>query len=398
MTLFDPFVRFVRDKRERSILKQRFNGCCACCQRKLIGQWDVDHIKPWSQGGSSHIENLQPLCSQCHTYKTTLENLMATPITLKNWGTKETCTGPLRRGHRDGLMTAIQRFGQYNATGDKKFQYTSVVLPTRYGKSHLARFLTLCGVNGYVAPDGNEVPPTISSAVFLTHRTFLSNQILDQAKWGGFADMFGIKNFQGIRAAEVNTQRMNSWRDINPITNQRPTNQFLVSTIQGLSKNIHPWIDWVEGVKRMGMLPPLFIADEAQFFGEDEDKCWGPALTELSDAGGLILPMTATPIRADGDHIPGFLQGAMEVEESERSGLVDRDLAGTGGRFVTKGTDKFGKLAGYGAGRSRQKTSVRSRQELAAQLLAVRPWSCRQMTNSHDLLNKQKANLCNRHR
>ena len=331
-----------------------------------------------------------------------MENTLKNPIRLKNWGTQETCTGPLRRGHKEGVLVATERFQQFNGTGNSDYQYTSVVLPTRYGKSHLARFITYCGIYGFIRPDGSESMPCISSTVFLTHRNFLSNQILDQAKWGGFADMFGIKNPPMLRMAEVNTRRLTSWRDIS-----KDNNQFLVSTIQGLSGCINVWIDWVENLKRLGQCPPLFIADEAQFFGASEDMCWGPTLTELANAGGLILPMTATPLRADGDSIPGFLQGDMQVEESERSGLVETfDYNPETGEpeFDDEGKlIRFGKLGTYE--RRREIIELKAHVEVTRQEAWRQSYLCRltevsvpvKMNNGeflHDLSwQQQKANL-----
>lgn len=402
MSPFDPLRRFIRSRWERQQIKQKSNNCCACCREPLIGQWDVDHIVPWDWGGSSHPDNLQALCKFCHSLKTSMENTLRNPIRLKNWGTQETCTGPLRRGHKEGVLVATERFQQFNGTGNPDYQYTSVVLPTRYGKSHLARFITYCGIHGFVREDGSESMPCISSAVFLTHRNFLSSQILDQAKWGGFADMFGIKNPPTIRMAEVNTKRLSSWKDI-----AKDNNQFLVTTVQSLSGYINAWTDWIENVRRLGQCPPLFIADEAQFFGESEDKCWGPALTELAKAGGLILPMTATPLRADGDHIPGFLQGAMEVEESERSGLVETfDYNPETGEpeFDEEGKlVRFGKLATYE--RRKEIIELRAHVEVTRQEAWRQSYLCRltevsvpvKMTNGeylHDLsVQQQKANL-----
>jgi len=297
---------------------------------------------------------------------------------------------------------ATERFQSFNATGNPDYQFTSVVLPTRYGKSHLARLVTLCGVQGFIREDGSESQPCISSTVFLTHRNFLSNQILDAAKWGGFADMFGIKNYQPIRMAEVNTKRLTSWRDI-----AKDKEQFLVTTIQALSGYSNAWADWVENIRRIGQAPPLFIADEAQFFGEAEDKCWGPALSELAQAGALIMPMTATPIRADGDHIPGFLQGSMETEDSTRSGLVETfDYNPETGepKFDEKGQlIRFGKLASYE--RRKEVIELKAHVEVTRQEAWQHKYLCRltevsvpvKMTNGeylHDLsAQQQKANL-----
>lgn len=54
---------------------------CACCgkwcgraggERAYIQEYEkmeVDHIRPWSQGGSDNLYNLQPLCKPCNRSK-----------------------------------------------------------------------------------------------------------------------------------------------------------------------------------------------------------------------------------------------------------------------------------------------------------------------------------------
>lgn len=45
---------------------------------------EVDHIKPWSQGGSDEIWNLQPLCKPCNRYKSANPSLVDTVNIVKN--------------------------------------------------------------------------------------------------------------------------------------------------------------------------------------------------------------------------------------------------------------------------------------------------------------------------
>ncbi len=54
---------------------QRYQGCCAGCQRKLMmGEpWQLDHLNPLEDGGVNAEGNLQPLCKPCHTSKTSTE-------------------------------------------------------------------------------------------------------------------------------------------------------------------------------------------------------------------------------------------------------------------------------------------------------------------------------------
>lgn len=258
----------------------------------LLGDdWEVDHIRRWADGGTSALFNLQPLCKPCHQRKTAQENTMQGPLRLKSWGTHENGDGPLRRGHRDGCLIACQRFSE----GER---FTSVILPTRYGKSHLARFVTVAGCFGIETPSG-AIPAFASCGLFLTHRGFLSRQIIDGKKWKEFYRLFQIENPPSVSAMQIARSP------------DRPQNicpngeEFAVATIPMISNNIEVFADWVQWKAQKGK-PPIVFADEAQFFGDGDEKKWGPALLRLAEAGAFVMPMTATPIRADGELIPGF--------------------------------------------------------------------------------------------
>lgn len=49
---------------------------CVECEKhgRIVLATDVDHIIPLSQGGTNHINNLQPLCHSCHSRKTAVES------------------------------------------------------------------------------------------------------------------------------------------------------------------------------------------------------------------------------------------------------------------------------------------------------------------------------------
>ena len=241
---------------------------------------------------------------------------MGGPLKLANWGTQEEGDGPLRRGHKEGCLVACERFSR----GEK---FTSVILPTRYGKSHLARFITLAAAFGIETPTG-VVQPFASGALFLTHRGFLSRQIIEGEKWRQFAKLFQIQNMPTVTACEIKNSPA---RPQNICENGEI---FAVTTIPMLSNNIDVFTDWVLTKSRLGR-PPIIFADEAQFFGDGDDKKWGPALIELAQAGAFIMPMTATPMRADGNTIPGFKKlGAITSNEQyatyEEIGAVHPEL------------------------------------------------------------------------
>jgi len=282
----------------------------------LDGEWDVDHICRWTDGGTSATFNLQPLCKPCHQRKTAQENTMNGPLRLKSWGTQENGDGPLRRGHRDGCLTACERFSEGK-------QFTSVILPTRYGKSHLARFITVAGCFGIETPHG-VIHPFASCGLFLTHRGFLSRQIIDGKKWKEFYRLFQIENPPSVMAAQIARSP------------DRPQNicpngeQFAVATIPMISNNIEVFADWAQWKAQHGK-PPIVFADEAQFFGDGDDKKWGPALLRLAEAGAYVMPMTATPMRADGELIPGFkrlgaISSDQQIRKSEDAGFVHPEL------------------------------------------------------------------------
>jgi hypothetical protein len=226
------------------------------------------------------------------------------PLKLESWGTQENGDGPLRRGHKEGCLIACDRF-----TEGQKF--TSVILPTRYGKSHLARFITLAGCFGIETPNGT-IPPFASAGLFLTHRGFLSRQIIEPEKWRQFGKLFRIQNMPSMSACEI------SRSPARPQNVAENGERFIVCTIPMLSNNLEVFTDWTEMKARMG-LPPIVFADEAQFFGDGDDKKWGPALMKLAEAGAFIMPMTATPLRADGEMIPGFKKlGAISDNDTYR--------------------------------------------------------------------------------
>ncbi|WP_224790995.1 HNH endonuclease [Pseudomonas fluorescens] len=66
----------------RDALFYRENGRCAKCSNNLTGIFDptlkfqIDHIIPISNGGTSDPTNLQILCEKCNKQKSNLSNLV----------------------------------------------------------------------------------------------------------------------------------------------------------------------------------------------------------------------------------------------------------------------------------------------------------------------------------
>lgn len=68
----DPSLLDIRpfsDSQKRTVYEQQ-GGICTCCGKKYkYEEMEGDHIKPWSKGGKTEIENLQMLCRDCNRRK-----------------------------------------------------------------------------------------------------------------------------------------------------------------------------------------------------------------------------------------------------------------------------------------------------------------------------------------
>ena len=305
------FRRFIHSRRDRYRIYKQTGGLCATCMKPLGLSWEVDHILRWADGGDSNRMNLQPLCKPCHLHKTALENSNGgSPIRLKDWGIQEDGSGIMRRGHRDGLLTIIRKF---NLPSNR---FCSIVLPTRYGKSDLARLVTFAACFGLEMEDGTVGKPFASHILFLTHRNFLRSQIRNPEKWEGSKKRQGIITANGVRMADIDRAPEH------PKAIAPNGEQFLATSINNIANNLEVYCDWVK-FKREHQLPVLVFADEAQFFGEEEGASssetlkWGEALTTLAENGANVITMTATPVRADKKLIPGFK--ALMTGEDEKT-------------------------------------------------------------------------------
>lgn len=62
-------IRAFSDSQKRTVYEQQ-GGICTCCGKKYkYEEMEGDHIKPWSKGGKTEIENLQMLCRDCNRRK-----------------------------------------------------------------------------------------------------------------------------------------------------------------------------------------------------------------------------------------------------------------------------------------------------------------------------------------
>lgn len=56
-------------KKERAVVYAKTGGLCHICGGELGKSWNADHVKPFSVGGGSEIDNFLPACRTCNRLK-----------------------------------------------------------------------------------------------------------------------------------------------------------------------------------------------------------------------------------------------------------------------------------------------------------------------------------------
>ena len=166
--------------------------------------------------------------------------------------------------------------------------YTTIVLPTRYGKTDVMRATTI-----HLWRD-----QLISGNLILSPGVFLRDQVTQcttmvQVYQRYNVDMAGI-NYRSLAASQYLPQ-----------VNFAANGEILISTSMQL---VNTYVDffqhWIASRRAQTGLPVLVSIDEAHT--GSEDNSWGTTVERLVQAGALAVLYTATPFRSDGKEIPGF--------------------------------------------------------------------------------------------
>jgi len=59
----------ISNKKVREIVFSKYDGKCAYCGCDLEKGWHIDHIKSLANGGKNDLENFNPSCKSCNSYK-----------------------------------------------------------------------------------------------------------------------------------------------------------------------------------------------------------------------------------------------------------------------------------------------------------------------------------------
>lgn len=192
---------------------------------------------------------------------------------------------------RQGQRHAVNLIGRRVQAGGKR---TALIIPTRYGKSDIARVTTIGLVD-----DG-----LVGCALALSPNELLRDQLGSLEKWNETIQRYQMR----LKSQPMITRLVQAI--VRPNANGEI---FLSSTMQLVATNLQLFADWVDSeVNRTG-LPPIVWDDECHM--SSEDNTWGGVVDTLVDAGAHLVMMTATGDRADGGRIPGFEFDLLDEEE-----------------------------------------------------------------------------------
>jgi hypothetical protein len=197
--------------------------------------------------------------------------------------------GAMRIGVREGFHAIKARF----QAGER---FSSVILPTRYGKSDLIRCSALdmysCGL--------------VAVSMVWNPSELLRDQIVSPEKMNAWIARYKI-NKRGVKAGKLTRL---------PSGVLNPNREFLLSsTIQFGQRNVDIFGEAFNELGHRTGLPSLAFVDESHT--GSEDNTWGEFVTILAETYGLyVVVVTASAIRSDGRIPVGFRAKRTNVEST----------------------------------------------------------------------------------
>lgn len=281
-----PSGRFLRARADRVLLFDAAGGRCAICGGALADDWHADHIVPWARTYRTNVFEMQALCAACNTRKGS-----TMPATSAAGRAGRFPWAEVLALARPGVRGAAEKIRERFLFGDAT---TSIVLPTRYGKSDLIRLVSM----GLVE-DGDAC-----CCLVLNGNDFLRGQIVDADKWAAFYDRYAISPWRRYREVTRLEYRMTANGEA-----------LLSPTVQLVKQHLDHFVDWAEAMTRATGKRGLVWIDEAHNYSEK--NTWGAVAARFREIGWHVVLLTATAWREDGVVIPGF---AMEI-------IDEKDLA-----------------------------------------------------------------------
>ena len=271
--------RFLRSSTLRAALFLNARGRCQGCGVALKKGWHADHKVPWHLVRKTNLFNMQALCPACNLAK---GGRGVDVDALKRFN-----AGALRPGQQGAVEKILERVvaGKTN---------TSIVLPTRYGKTDVMRVAgTMLIHNGI-----------IGRCLILEPAANLVGQVKDPAGMEAAVERYGLPWAPSVM--ELSGQ----FRFEDLVTDRA---DFTAMTIQmaTLHRDVLAQLaEWEGNDPKKG--PILVFIDEAHT-GSNLNR-WGECAETLARAGAFLVLLTATPFRSDKAEIYGFKYDPFAVE------------------------------------------------------------------------------------
>lgn len=201
-----------------------------------------------------------------------------------------------RPGQLGALNTILARWERGEA-------YTAVVAATRYGKSDIIRMATLLGVERGL----------ITCSLVLSPTGYLVKQLAKADKWKRCLERFSGEWLTENGLPSISFQpKYAQLRKLKKMPNANGEH-LLSTTVQLVERNVDIFCLWADSVRHRTGRPVVVFMDESHT-GSDTNK-WGTALNELAKHA-LIVLLTATAERSDGQPIPGFTTEELDAEQT----------------------------------------------------------------------------------
>jgi type III restriction/modification enzyme restriction subunit/helicase-like protein len=190
---------------------------------------------------------------------------------------------------RRTLLLDAMRIGQrkafkagYSMVEERRKQYGSIVLPTRYGKSDVMRCLGMeLQRNGVV-----------SRTLALSPSRALRDQLVDMVKRGDMNSRY----YKGDRL-------IHEYNFVGHFDDDMSAH-FMSLTIQYAQTHLARIVEWIKKAVAVEGKPVLLEIDEGH--SASNDNVWGEVVKTMVEAGCIALLFTATPYREDRNLILGF--------------------------------------------------------------------------------------------
>jgi hypothetical protein len=209
--------------------------------------------------------------------------------------------------HRSGHIEAILKFRLWIDSGCPGLTF-AIYMCCRYGKSDTIRNLALLAIAAGKA----------SAALVVHPFPVLASQFLEQSRLKAWRSRWlpdgpRLLNVQVLPDFAQQSMCGDQWLGSIHIQALMQPMQFALL------------MQWVERCKQLHDAPPIVFFDEAHQFAKGNR--WGDVARRLHAAGCIVVVLTATPFRNDGDDIFGFRKKVLGDTESLEIKYVQQHIA-----------------------------------------------------------------------